>query len=297
MALILLISICLKIFISNNINSLDAEENDEVLQAKIIPNDIGNYSQGAVSCDNGRCSEIGVEVLRNGGNAVDAAIATQFCLAVTDIQATGIGGGGKMLIFNNKKKKMYALNFRERSPINVDRIPKRANLRMGMSINFSLVGPYSIAVPGFVSGLYSAWKKFGTKTWKELIEPSVLLAYHGFPMHAHLHLCTKNVVQNIPYNSFLRRILLHKGDIKTTGSLIKNIRLAKTLSDIISDPKSFYVGNIAEKLVKDLQDEGSVLTMEDMRKYKSVWEPTVKFSVRDDVLAYAPMKNSGGPSL
>ncbi|KAF0989620.1 hypothetical protein HZS_2285 [Henneguya salminicola] len=255
---------------------------------KIFKNVVEEYKNGAITSDSKICSEIGSTVLKKGGNAIDAAIAAEFCLSVIDMQATGIGGGGKMLIYIKSDSKVNVLNFRERSPLNVDKIPKNARLRLG---------PYSIAVPGSVHGLFRAWKKYGSLEWADLVEPSIRLASKGFKMTSHLRRCTKNVVHHIPPNSLLRNILLSGGRVKKIGSTVKNLDLANTLLQISKDPMIFYNGSLATKMIEDIKEAGGILTSEDFSRYESKWEEPLKFSVNRGVIGYSPSEKSGGPLI
>ncbi|KII61910.1 Gamma-glutamyltranspeptidase 2 [Thelohanellus kitauei] len=251
-------------------------------------NDVRSYSLGAVTSDSHICSEIGGGILRLGGNAVDAAISTEFCLYVTDVQATGLGGGGKMMIYSKRENKVYFLNFRETSPILTSKIPKDINFRRG---------PLSIGIPGNVLGLYTAWKKFGSLKWKFLIRPAIVLAIRGFKMSKHLYMCTKNVAKYIRKDRALRRTLMRRKKIKRPGELIKNRALGRTLKKISIDPMSFYRGKVADDIVRDIKKAGGILTKEDLTSFRVTWEKPLSFKVGSGLVGYVPGANSGGPQV
>lgn len=121
-------------------------------------NEVGNYSNGGVSSDNPICSQIGSKVLMNGGNAIDAAVATEFCLCVTNMQATSLGGGGKALIYIKKKKMMYSLNYRELSPMYILNATADANFRRGFCFyNRSVVDSHTWKFIRFIHNLEKIW--------------------------------------------------------------------------------------------------------------------------------------------
>ena len=155
------------------------------------------YSSAAVAADAEQSSNIGVNTLRRGGNAVDAAIAAMLSVGVVNLHSTGIGGGGFMVIYNSNSRRSYAIDFRDKAPLNsttfmLDRYGMGYELHALNSVWLfkryihriqslsSLLGGLAIAVPGMLHGLYSVWKQFGRLPWKELFQPAINLARQGF---------------------------------------------------------------------------------------------------------------------
>jgi gamma-glutamyltranspeptidase/glutathione hydrolase/leukotriene-C4 hydrolase len=135
------------------------------------------YPRAAVATDAEDCSIIGADLMKKGGNAVDAAVGSAFCTGVINLHSTGIGGGGFMLIYNATTQETYALDFREKAP---EEIPDEVMDKYVANPTSTIIGGLAIGVPGQVKGLHEAHRQFGKLKWEEVIEPSINIARDGF---------------------------------------------------------------------------------------------------------------------
>uniref|UniRef100_A0A8R1TXC9 Gamma-glutamyltransferase n=1 Tax=Onchocerca volvulus TaxID=6282 RepID=A0A8R1TXC9_ONCVO len=232
---------------------------------------MGEYKRAAVTCDHGLCSEIGRNILLRGGNAVDASIASLFCLGVTNPQSSGIGGGFIMTLYNRTKEKCIVIDARETAP-------EKAHRNMFINDEFgSKYGFRAIATPGEIAGYWLAFKRFGSGqvSWYDLIKPSIDLCRYGVPVSKYLayvlsvkekHFETLPSMQSWINNA--------TNKVFVAGDIIKRPELAKTLERLAlsSDPEElFYRGDIAKTLVKEIQKNGGIITLNDFAQFK----PTV----------------------
>ncbi|RCI04731.1 hypothetical protein CU098_005198 [Rhizopus stolonifer] len=205
-------------------------------------------SKGAVAVETKECSDVGVQILQKGGNAVDAAIASALCIGVINNFATGIGGGGFMLI-RSPNGTFEFIDFRETAP---------AAASKDMFVHdpmLARIGGLSVGIPGEIRGLELAHKRHGKLPWATLFEPSIRLADDGFK--------TTDLLS-------IRIEPAKKGDV------IRRPKLAQTLDKIAKNgANSFYEGEIAESLVKKIQSTGGIATLDDFKNYKPVIRPTI----------------------
>jgi gamma-glutamyltranspeptidase / glutathione hydrolase len=237
-------------------------------------------------------SEAGVAVLQKGGNAVDAAVATAFALAVTWPEAGNIGGGGFMLVSPGGKGEPVVFDYRETAPAAAtkdmfakDRSPSK----------YLLVG-----TPGTVRGLALAHKRFGKLSWKEVVTPAVKLAEDGFPMDAALAAALNGVVARQAGNAELRRVFgKENGKAKwQAGDKLVQPDLAKTLGRIAEDgPDAFYTGPIAEQLVAEMKAGGGLITRDDLAKYEAKERKPIHGTYRGYDVYGPPPPSSGGICL
>ncbi|KAJ2587496.1 hypothetical protein IWW49_003444 [Coemansia sp. RSA 1797] len=222
--------------------------------------------KGAVATDEPRCSAIGADVLREGGNAVDAAVASTLCIGVLQAHSSGIGGGGFMLVRPSHNKRPLLIDFRETAA-------QAATSDMFVSnITNASVGPLASGVPGEIAGLYSAHSRFGKLPWHRLFEPAIALARDGFALSSVVHYNLeriKDVVLNSP--GFNTTYTDGHGNLLKVGDKVRRPELADTLEEIARDgPNAFYKGRIAKSLVKTVQERGGILTTDDFALYKAV---------------------------
>lgn len=211
-------------------------------------------------------SDAGLEILKQGGNAVDAAVAVGFALAVTFPRAGNLGGGGFMLIRLAKgDNKTHFLDFRERAPGAATAnmyLDAQGNVIPGLSTS----GYKAIGVPGSVAGLVYAQKHFGKLTLAQDMAPAIRLASEGFKLTAteaaSLH---SNNMAKFPES---KRVFQRDGDFYKDGEIFKQPDLAKTLQRIVVDPEDFYHGKIAAELAKSVSSHGGLLTEADLAGYK-----------------------------
>jgi gamma-glutamyltranspeptidase/glutathione hydrolase len=249
-----------------------------------------------VVADSELASQAGMTILKSGGNAVDAAIATALALSVVDQASSGLGGGGFMVIYRAKDKKSFALDFRETAPAASRR---DLYLKDGKPVPAaSLTGPLAVGVPGEVAGLIEAHKKFGSVPLSVLAAPAVKLAADGFPLDATLRVAIERGVNNLKRFVDLGRIYMPNGEVPKEGELIRQPRLAATIKAIAQQGREvFYRGWIAEAIVDMVKKEGGVMTLDDLRKYQAVWREPLIGSYRGRTVITMPPPSSGGVAL
>ncbi len=253
-------------------------------------------SAGLVVADSELASQAGMEILKRGGNAVDAAIATALALSVVDQASSGLGGGGFMVIYRAKDKKSFALDFRETAPAASRR---ELYLKDGKPVPAaSLTGPLAVAVPGEAAGLIEVRKKFGTLPLAVLAAPAVKLAAEGFPLDATLRVAIERGVNNLKRFADLGSVYMPNGEVPKEGELIRQPRLAATIKAIAQEgAEVFYRGWIAEAIVDMVKKEGGVMTLDDLKNYKAVWREPLVGSYRGRTVITMPPPSSGGVAL
>jgi gamma-glutamyltranspeptidase/glutathione hydrolase len=251
---------------------------------------------GLVVSDNPLATQAGTEILDRGGNAVDAAIATGFALAVVDQAASGLGGGGFMIIYDTKDKRAHALDFRETAPA-----AARADLyvRKGKPTpSLSLTGALAVAVPGEVAGLLTAMQRFGSLPLTVLMAPAIRLATEGFPLDAALRYAIERQSSNMKKFPELGRVFLVNDEVPHEGEMIRQPDLGQTLKAIVSEGANvFYQGWIAQAIVDTVRKDGGVLTLEDLRGYKAIWREPLVGKYRKRTVITMPPPSSGGVAL
>uniref|UniRef100_H3D1N6 Glutathione hydrolase n=1 Tax=Tetraodon nigroviridis TaxID=99883 RepID=H3D1N6_TETNG len=234
-----------------------------VLVGKKCPE--GAFPRAAVAADSGRCSQVGLDILRSGGSAVDGAIAALLCTSLVNPQSMGLGGGTILTVMNSTGH-VTVINAREAAPRSskprlLDSCPQRFRL---------LPGVEWVAVPGEIRGYEEAHKLFGRLPWATLFQPTIRLAREGLPIPKTLgrYLSTFNWTNQAP----LRNLFSDKdGNLLKTGDVVKFQKLADTLEIIAKDgAAAFYRGPIAADLVHDIQAAGGTLTAEDLAAFRAV---------------------------
>lgn len=245
---------------------------------------------GVVSTGKYEATKIGVDIIKKGGNAIDAAVAVGFALGVCEPQSSGIGGGGFMVIRFAKTGETKFIDFREIAPKNAT--PDMWKLdKDGKVIN----NEKAVGVPGEVKGMMYALEKYGTMSRKDVIQPSVELAENGYEVSAVLSRDIKNKYDMIEMFPETSKIYLNEGFPYEVGETIKNPDLANTLRKIIKNgEKAVYEGEIAKAIVKSAQDAGGPLTMEDMQNYDiRVNDPLVGHYRGYEIVTSAPPSSGG----
>jgi gamma-glutamyltranspeptidase/glutathione hydrolase len=235
-------------------------------------------------------SDAGLEVLRAGGNAVDAAVATGFALAVTHPVAGNLGGGGFLLLRTHDGKTAF-LDFRERAPLAATET-MYLDAKGEPVEDASVVGYRAIATPGSVAGLAYAERKYGRLGLKRVMEPAIRLASEGFPLTAEeaAELHDKDLAKF----AASRRIFQRNGNFYREGEVFRQPELAATLQRIAADPDEFYHGRMARELVEDLKAGGGLVTLEDLAQYKVVEREPVVGTFHQYTVIGAPPPSSGG---
>src|SRR5687767_10565053 len=242
-------------------------------------------------------SRVGADVMKRGGNAVDAAVAVGLALAVTWPSAGNLGGGGFMLI-RKADGTTEAIDFRERAPLAATR---DMYLDAGGKVvpKLSIQGHKAVAVPGTVAGLALAHKRHGNLKWETLVEPARKLAAEGFTVNYHLarSLAHKNTVERMQPFAESRRIYQRDGKFYEMDDTILQPELAATLGRINTNPRDFYEGVTASLLVQEMKANGGIITADDLRTY----EPTIRKPLRTTYRGYEiltmPPPSSGGIAL
>jgi gamma-glutamyltranspeptidase/glutathione hydrolase len=277
-----------------------AELRDRQHDAQGWPSQAVRASHGMVATDEELGSEAGVEILKRGGNAVDAAVAVAFALAVVEPAAGNIGGGGFMLIRLASGKTTF-LDYREVAPGKTTRdmyIGKDGKLDEEASV----IGYRSIAVPGTVAGLALALKSYGSMKLADVMAPAIRLAENGFPVSkrlAHEFEAERPALQRF---AFSRRIFLNDGKMFQPGDTLRQPELAATLKRIARNGAAeFYSGETARAIVDDMSRLGGLITLDDLAKYQPKVREVLRAKYENSGHAWevltSPPPSSGGVAI
>ena len=246
---------------------------------------------GLVVSAHALASEVGTDILKEGGNAIDAAIATQLALAVVYPGAGNIGGGGFMIIHLNGGKNI-AIDFRETAPGAATRdmyLDANGNPQMRLSQE----GHLSVGVPGSVAGIFAAMK-YAKLSFKKLIQPAINLAENGFAIskaQAESFNETKN--EFIKYNStvpiFVKDVLWEAGDTLIQKDLANTLKRIKD-----NGAKGFYEGETAKLIVEEMKNGHGIITGEDLKDYAAKTREPMVFNYKGNTIVTMPLPSSGG---
>jgi gamma-glutamyltranspeptidase/glutathione hydrolase len=255
---------------------------------------------GMVVSDESLASAVGVKIMKDGGNAVDAAVAVAFALAVVDPRAGNIGGGGFMLV-RLKNGQSHFVDYRETAPKNSSR-DMYANGDASIPKDASLVGWKSVGIPGTVAGLALALKTYGSKKLPEVMAPAIQLAEQGFPVDARLAALLQDENATLARFPTTKRIFLKDGAFYKEGEILRQPELAATLRRIAKKgPNEFYRGQTAHDLAAEMQREGGIITLADLAGYHAkIREPlfaSYKSGGHDWQLITSPPPSSGGVAV
>jgi gamma-glutamyltranspeptidase/glutathione hydrolase len=235
-------------------------------------------------------TDAGVAVLKSGGNAIDAAVAVGFALAVTFPVAGNLGGGGFMLI-RTKNGQAHFIDYREQAPAAAT-ADMYLDAKKNVIPHLSLVGYKASGVPGTVAGLVYAEKTYGKLTLKQVMAPAIKLATEGFVLSAEeCHYMSLKPVDAFPAS---RRIFHRDGNLYKEGDRFIQPELAKTLTRIAANPDDFYHGEIAAQIAADFQKNGGLITKQDLADYKVKDRAPLTGSYRGYDIVTAPPPSSGG---
>ena len=251
--------------------------------------------KGMVVAQEPLAADVGVAVLKSGGNAVDAAVAVGFALAVTYPYAGNIGGGGFMLIRMADGRTTF-IDFREMAPHKATR-----NMYLdadGKMTRDSLIGWRAAGVPGTVRGFELAQKKFGSKSWAELLQPAIELATNGFPVsHAQMQ-SLHSSAEGLSQFSDSKRIFLKDGAFYDWNEILRQPELARTLGRIANQgAKDFYEGETARIIAREMEKNGGLITLEDLREYRAVERRPLEGDYKGYHVITAPPSSSGGVGI
>ncbi|GBC83699.1 Gamma-glutamyltranspeptidase [bacterium HR11] len=246
--------------------------------------------RGVVVCENPRAADIGADILRQGGNAVDAAVAVGFALAVLFPQAGNVGGGGFMIIYRPDSE-AYALDFREQAPSQAT--PDMYLDPAGNVIpDLSTHGYLAVAVPGTPAGLFEAHRRFGRLPWPRLLRPAIELAARGFETDTSLYLALRRDRDRLLKDPEFARIFFDGTEPK--GRIVQP-ELARTLRTLAAQgAQGFYTGWVAEAIEEAMRRHGGRVTREDLAEYRPLWREPVQFSVGDATVFSMPLPSAGG---
>lgn len=240
-------------------------------------------------------SQVGTEIMRKGGNAVDAAVAVQFALAVVYPRAGNIGGGGFMMI-REKDGKHHALDFRETAPALASKdmfLDSLGNVRAQLSTK----GHLASGVPGIVEGMVKAHEKFGRLDWKALLQPAILLANAGFQITKSEADRLNSYQQEFKSVNTAKTVFMAKKSWKA-GDKLKQTNLAHTLKRIQQQGRDgFYEGKTASLIVAEMQRGDGILTYDDLRNYTAKWRQPVSGYYKNYRITSMPPPSSGGIAL
>lgn len=240
-------------------------------------------------------SEVGRDILQRGGNAVDAAVAVGFALAVVHPTAGNIGGGGFMVI-RTKDGQVQALDYRETAP---GRATRNMFLnRRGNPTNLSLTGALSAGVPGSVAGLLEAQRRYGRLPLRALIEPAIALARDGFIVDSVRSHSIDEERERLYLFATSRAQFLPGGHSPATGTRLKQPALARTLAAIRDQGAAgFYRGRTADLIVAEMTRSGGIITRQDLAGYRAIWREPIAVHYRGYTIYSMPPSSSGGVTL
>ena len=251
---------------------------------------------GVGSTSKVEASRIGAEILRKGGNAIDAAVAAGFALGVVEPNSSGLGGGGFMLIRIAKTGETVFIDFRERAPQKSSPEMWKVGKDGKVVGNQKLEGGKAAAVPGEVAGLLYALENYGTMSREQVIRPAANLAKNGFYVTPTLSNDMKSQFDKLEKYPESAKVFLNKEGLPyEVDDLFTNPDMAKTLDIIIKNGKDgFYKGEVAEAIVKTLNKYDGLYTMEDLANYKPLVRQPVKGTYRGYEIISSPSPSSGG---
>ncbi len=250
-------------------------------------------------------SEVGIEILKKGGNAIDASVATAFALAVTHPTAGNIGGGG-FLVYMDSAGTTTTIDFREKAPLKASsdmflddagNLPKGINL-YGRESTSNHIGLKSVGVPGTVAGLYLAHKKYGNLPWPDLVQPSIDLAKNGFQLTWSLTRAAIFFDSNSKIQFLKNYFRKDNGELTQFGEIWTQPELANTLSEIRDHGHDgFYKGIVAKEIARYMKENGGIITMKDLQSYTAVERKPIKGTYKDYEIYSMPPPSSGGVAL
>lgn len=260
-----------------------------------------SWQHAAVAADHPLASEAGVEMLRQGGNVVDAAVAVGFALSVLRPASSGMGGGGFMVIWDAKNQRSIALDYRERAPLAATR-----DMYAEGGSEASRRGALAVAVPGHVRGLCHALKKYGTLPLSTVLQPAIRFAKDGVPLDAHSLSGRRSRIRSVRelskeftelWQAYLGSGKLSETDDDGTPFLWKSPQLPALELLARDGVDAFYRGPIASSIVKHLKSRGGILTLEDFRKMDVVERPAISGEFDDMQIVAMPPPSSGGVAI
>jgi gamma-glutamyltranspeptidase/glutathione hydrolase len=262
------------------------------LQAGSIPY---RASQGMVVSQSDIASDVGWHTIRDGGNAIDAAVATAFALAVTHPTAGNIGGGG-FLVYRPASGEPTSFDFREAAPAGSHPEMWLKDGKYDSDVHHN--SHRSVGVPGTVAGLHMAWKAHGSKPWKELLAPAITLARDGFEVSFALSRSLERMIPEFKKHPASLAQFSKNGQPYQPGETLRQPDLARTLERIAAQgPAGFYEGETAALLEKEMKANGGLITREDLKSYQAKQRAPIRGTYRGFEIIGMPPPSSGGISV
>lgn len=249
---------------------------------------------GMVASQHHLATQVGLDLLKEGGNAIDAAVGVGFALAVVLPRAGNLGGGGFMLLHEAKSKKTTAINYREMAPkaAHRDMYLNEAGEVDNEKFNQSY---HAVGVPGTVAGMLHALENYGTMDIATVIAPAIVLAEEGFPVTHDLAAVLNKYEQRLKKSAEAKKIFFKGETYYEAGDILKQTDLAWSLRQISKKgTKGFYKGPLADKLIADIQKHGGIMTRKDLKKYKVTETEAALGTYRGHQIASMPPPSSGG---
>ena len=249
---------------------------------------LNNASSAAIAISDNYGARVAEDILNSGGNAVDAAVATGFALAVTFIDAGNIGGGGFMTV--KMDNDIAFLDYREKAPLRAHK-DMYLDAQGNVIDNITLIGGQAAGVPGTVAGFWEAHKRFGKLPWNEVVKPAIELAANGFlpapVLVDSIHSMEQRFDGKTNFNDYFKHI--------NSSKVFKQPELAKTLARIAEfGADDFYRGKTAALIVEEMKRSNGLISAEDLDQYSAVWREPVRANWRDYEIISAPPPSSGG---
>jgi gamma-glutamyltranspeptidase/glutathione hydrolase len=249
---------------------------------------------GVVSSEHRLASEAGIEILRRGGNAVDAAVATALAVGVVNPSSCGIGGGGFMVIFDRHRGEVAALDYRETAPAAASRDMFVRNGQVDHDL--SVRGGLAVGVPGEIAGLHAALQRFGSLPFRDIAAPAIRLAREGFLVEAHLAKAIASQSEQLRKRPPLAALFFgDEGEPLEEGERLRQPDLADTLELIAREgPRAFYEGRLPAAMVEAVRTSGGALEIGDFAAYRPVWRAPIEGRLGAYRIFGMPPPSSGG---
>jgi gamma-glutamyltranspeptidase/glutathione hydrolase len=267
---------------------------------------IATGANGMVASDSLYASQAGVEILKDGGNAVDAAVAVSFALAVTRPYSTGLGGGGFMIL-RFADGRVVVQDFRETAPsaATPDMYLESSDEQKPPAPPASEIGHRAVAVPGLIAGRCQALQQFGTMSLTKVTAPAIKLANSGFPVDQHYVDAAREVLSTYERHPKLKEVCpyvyrthLREGKLPSAGDMLVQPELARLLVEIAGHgPDIFYRGPVAEAIEREMKRHGGLVTAKDLADYSVKMREPIISTYRDYTLILMPPCSSGGVAL
>ena len=252
--------------------------------------------RGMVVSANPLASDAGLEMLEQGGNAIDAAVATAFAISVVEPFSAGLGGGGFLLLREAETGNIRALDFRERAPL-------AATREMYLDENgeviprASLDGHLAAGVPGTVAGLYEVHRKYGQLPWETVVSPAIALANEGFAVSKSYVRFATYLQEKLSKDPEAKAIFTQDGETYAVGDRLLQPDLGKTLQQVAENWQNFYTGDIARAIADDMAANGGLISLEDLKAYQPIWREPVCGKFLELRICSMPPPSSGGVHL